>query len=166
MARVYSFLVSLLVVLMSSTMVWAQESWPTYSLDGFNVPRGSGSYLSWWKLLLVGLVFWIWVKTTDWVNQDAQILQLKHTTWNPANFFPFFGVFFLLTLNFPFPIGFSALVIAWLVPLLMYVFHRNANVEEYQKVLTPDHIRHLMSSSTGVKAEKRSARATAFAEFP
>ena len=39
----------------------------------------------------------------------------------------------------------------------MYIFHRNANVEDYQKVLTPDHIRHLMSSSTGVKTEKKAA---------
>ena len=55
MARVYLNAVSLLLLLSSSSMVSAQEDWPAYPLDGFNIPRGPGNYLSWWKMLLIWL---------------------------------------------------------------------------------------------------------------
>lgn len=157
MTRVYVNVVSLLIVFMSSSMVWAQDAWPTYPLDDFNITRGPGSYFSWWKLLLILLFYWIWVWTTDWVNRDSQILQLDHQKWNPVNFFPFFVVFFALLLNFAFPIGFTATVLAWLVPVILYVLHRNKNVEDHEKVLTADHFRHMFSKQTGVNTEKKAS---------
>lgn len=157
MARVYLNVVTLLLLLSSSSMVCAQEDWPAYPLDGFNIPRGPGNYLSWWKMLLIWLLYLAWIKTTDWVNRDSQILQLNHQKWNPINFFPFFAVLLLITLNFAFPIGFSVLVVAWIVPVIMYVLHRNSNVEDYEKVLTADHFRHMFSAKTGVNTEKKAA---------
>ena len=157
MARVTSCLLSLLVVCASSSMSWAQESWPTFPLDGYNITRGPGMYFAWWKLLLIWLLFLLWVKTTDWINKDCQILSLNHLFWNPIAFLPFLLVLLAITLTVIFPIGFSALVLAWVVPLGAYVFHRNANVEDFQKVLTPDHFRHMLSGATGVKTEKKAA---------
>ena len=157
MARVYSNVVSLLIVLSSSSMIWAQEAWPTYPLDGHNITRGPGGYFAWWKLLLIWLLYLVWVKTTDWVNRDAQILQLNHSQWNPIVFFPFFVVFLILTLSLAFPIGFSALALSWIVPLGVYIFQRNANCEEHERVLTPDHFRHMFSSKTGVDTKKKAA---------
>lgn len=157
MARVYMNVVSLLIVLTSSSIVLAQEAWPTYPLDGHNITRGSGHYFAWWKLLLIWLLFLLWVKTTDWVNRDTQILQLNHSLWNAVNFFPFFLVLLALTLTVAFPLGYSALVLAWLVPLGIYIFQRNANVEEHEKVLTPAHFRHMLAGKTGIDAEKKAA---------
>ena len=114
-------------------------------------------YFAWWKLLLIWLLFLAWIKTTDWVNKDAQILSLNHLFWNPIAFLPFLLVLLAITLTVIFPIGFSALLLAWVVPLGAYVFHRNSNVEDYQKVLTADHFRHLLSGATGVKTEKKAA---------
>jgi len=157
MTRVYVNVVSLLFVFMSSSMVWAQEAWPTYSFDGFDIPRGDGGYLSKWKIGLILMLYGFWVRTTDWVNRDSQILQLNYQTWNPANFFPFFIVFFTLLLNFAFPIGFTAAVLAWLIPVIMYILYRNKNVEDHEKVLTADWFRHMFTKKTGVKTEKKAA---------
>src|SRR5262249_40751382 len=43
--------------------------------------RGSGFYLSWWKLLSMWLIFLCWVRTTDWVSQDAQDQKVSWTRW-------------------------------------------------------------------------------------
>lgn len=161
MARVYSRIVSSLFVMSSSSVMWAQE-WPTYPLDGHRIVRGPGYYFAWWKLLLIWLMYLLWVKTTDWVNRDAQILKLNHNLWNPIGFFPFFAVLLALTLSIAFPIGYTLLVLAWLAPLGVYIYQRNANVEDHEKILTADHFRHLAAragKSMGMKidAEKKAA---------
>ena len=155
--------VSLLLVLVGSAVVQAQDmEWPAYPLDGHNISRGPGSYFAWWKLLLLWLLFLVWVKTTDWVNRDTQILKLNHQLWNPVNFFPFLVVFLILTLSLPFVIGYSALVLAWLAPLVVFIFHRNGSVEDHEKVLTVAHFRHLLatggkSMGMDIKTEKTAA---------
>ena len=53
MVRAYTHFVSLAVVLSSTSMVWAQEAWPTYPLTGHEIERGPGHYFAWWKLLLI-----------------------------------------------------------------------------------------------------------------
>ena len=111
---------------------------------------------------LLWLLYLAWVKTTDWINKDTQILKLNFMLWNPVNFFPFFVVFLILALSLPFVIGYGALVLSWLVPLFFYIFKRNASVEEHEKVLTVNHFRHLLASggqSMGVdiKTEKTAA---------
>ena len=55
----------------------AQGGWPTYPLPGpHSITRGPGSYLSWWKLLLLWLLFLAWAKIVDWVSHDCQEHQL------------------------------------------------------------------------------------------
>jgi len=161
MARVTTTVLSLSVVLVLATIAVAQESaataWPTYPLSGNDITRGPGHYFAWWKLLLIWGLFLAWVKSTDWANQDAQILQLNHLFWNPILFFPFLAVLLTLTISFAFPIGYGALVIAWIGPLVGYILHRNANVEEFQKILTPDHFRHIIAGQTGVDTARKAA---------
>lgn len=147
MARVYTSILSLFVVHTFSCLVWAQEQWPSFPLDGHRITRGPGSYFAWWKLLLIWVLFLIWVKTTDWVNKDSQILQLNHQLWNPIVFVPFLLTLLTIVISAPFPIGYTLLVLSWLVPLGVYIFKRNADVEDYQKVLTVDHFRHLASGA-------------------
>lgn len=162
MARVYTSILSLLAVHAFSCLVWAQEQWPGFPLDGNRITRGPGSYFAWWKLLLIWVLYLIWVKTTDWVNKDSQILQLNHQLWNPIVFLPFLIVLLLVAISVPFPIGYSVLVLSWVVPLGIYIFKRNADVEDYQKVLTVDHFRHLASGAgkqmgVDIDAEKKKA---------
>ena len=156
MARVFFHGVCLFMVLGSSAVATAQDAWPTYPLDGHNITRGPGGYLSPVKLLLLWLLFLLWVKTTDWVNRDAQLLKLNHLLWNPIVFLSFLVTFLLITLNVAFPIGYSALVVSWMAPLGVYIYLRNANVEQHDKVLTPDHFRFLAAAAgkkMGMKIE-------------
>lgn len=154
---------SLVLVLAGTAFVHAQDmEWPAYPLDGNNITRGPGSYFAWWKLLLLWGLFLIWVRTTDWINRDTQILKLNHQLWNPVNSIPFLVVFLGLALTLPFAIGYTALVLTWLVPLAIFIFQRNAMVEDYEKVLTINHFRHLLatggkSMGMDIKTEKTAA---------
>ena len=74
-----SFCFFVLLVLFCTDAVWAQaNTWPAYPLGGEGehaIERGPGGYFSWIKLLAIFLVYMLWVKTTDWVNQDCQVGQ-------------------------------------------------------------------------------------------
>ena len=115
---------------------WAQSgSWPDYPLAGNQLRRGPGGYLSIWKLGLSWAMFAGWVKTTDWVNRDCQLLKLPYGVWNTVVFFPFFvGLFVLLTVPL-FLIGGPVALLAWLVPLTVYILKRNSRVEPHERVI-------------------------------
>src|SRR5262249_46043179 len=46
-------------------------------------PRGPGLYFSLLKLLPLLVVYFFWVRTCWWADQDARKLKLPHETWNP-----------------------------------------------------------------------------------
>jgi type II secretory ATPase GspE/PulE/Tfp pilus assembly ATPase PilB-like protein len=146
MPRLPILVLGLFLPLLLAGPALAQETgWPIYPLDGPNLERGPGGYLSPIKLLAIGGLLLLWCKTTDWVNWDSQVLRLPHSLWNAVAFFPFLVAFFLALL-LPFLLGYSALVLSWLVPLGIYIYQRNANVEPHEKVLTADHLRFLLAS--------------------
>jgi general secretion pathway protein E len=119
--------------------------------DGWS---GPGFYLSLWKVLACWLVFLVWVITTDWVSRDSQALKLDHVRWNPIVFGTFVAAFLLVWLIPLFLVGFPLLLIAFGVPFVTYVVHRNNKVEAHERVLTRDHIRHWMA----VKFSRKGAR--------
>src|SRR5712691_4497076 len=51
--------------------------------DAPTFPRVSGLYFSLLKLFPLLLVYFCWVRTCWWVDQDARQLELPTTTWNP-----------------------------------------------------------------------------------
>ena len=150
--------VGVLAVVLVDT-AWAQSgSWPDYPLAGNRLRRGPGGYFSIWKLGLFWAMFAGWVKTTDWVNRDCQLLKLPYGLWNTVVFFPFFvGMFVLLTVPL-FLIGGPLALLAWLVPLIVYILKRNSSVEPHERVMTTDHLRHVFShqvKSLGVSIDAR-----------
>jgi len=131
----------------------ADTTWP--ALDS-PFSRGSGLYLSPWKILGTWLLFLLWVRTTDWISQDAQAMKLKYGMWNPIAFFSFFLCLLLLWILPWFGVGFLLLLIAYLAPLVTYIILRNAAVQSYDKVLTPKHIRRWIAkkvSAIGINME-------------
>ncbi len=125
------------------------------------IQRGPGGYFSIIKVALILVVFWVWVKTTDWASVDCQTLALDHTKWMPILVFPFL-IGFLVALFIPGP-GIMFYFVNWLLliacvaaPLTMYIRHRNEYVSIDERVMTPAHIRHVLATKTnlGVKAEK------------
>lgn len=129
-------------------LAFAQD-WPVYPLSDDGVPhqitRGPGHYFSWLKLGAIIAVYFLWVRTCEWANQDCQKLRLPYATWNPVVVFPFpLGAAAALTIPI-FPAGFAVMVLLYAGPLLAYVFKRNSVVDPHQRVMTPAHMRFLMA---------------------
>ncbi|MBO7726443.1 MAG: Flp pilus assembly complex ATPase component TadA [Thermoguttaceae bacterium] len=121
--------------------------------DGWR--KEPGHFFSAAKLVLLMLVFWIWVATTTWVNNDAQrLVDLHRVEWNTAQVAPF-PIAFLLILFIPvFWIGYPVLVLSWFIPLCTYIVHRNSGVLDADKVMTPDHLVFLLKRLFGMDVSK------------
>jgi type II secretory ATPase GspE/PulE/Tfp pilus assembly ATPase PilB-like protein len=144
--RIFAFAGLLLLAFDSSG--FAQEGWPSYapasSMGEHDIARGPGFYFAWWKILLIVLTFFFWVKAADWINRDLQ--EVGETTkmpidlWNPATVFTFFAGFLIVVTLPIFWIGFPVYFLLATVPFFIYVFQRNAEVNEEEKVFTRKHI--------------------------
>jgi len=135
------------------------DTWPAMEKVNQKGWRGPGYYLSMVKIMMAWVVFACWVRTTDWVSQDAQELKFPYVRWNPIVFGPFMFAFVLLWLIPYFWLGFCLLVAAYVAPLATYIVQRNNKVSLHQKVLTRSHLRHWFSDRVGkvgvkVAAEK------------
>jgi type II secretory ATPase GspE/PulE/Tfp pilus assembly ATPase PilB-like protein len=143
---------ALLVVDTSSALAQPPAgNWPAVPFN-----RGPGAYLSPWKIFAYWMLFLAWVRTTDWVSQDAQLLKLKHGTWNPIVFFSFFAAILLFFLLPWFIAGYILMLIAWIAPLTTYIVYRNKAVQSYDRVLTAKHIKRWIArkvSAVGIKIE-------------
>ncbi|MEM7311609.1 MAG: ATPase, T2SS/T4P/T4SS family [Planctomycetota bacterium] len=155
-ARCTTSIVAVLMFLHANP-VMAQEAspgaWPKFPLNGHNITRGPGGYLCWWKLLILWLFFLLWVKAVDWTAKDCKENEFDHSVWLPVVFVPFLLAMFSGALTIPmFAIGGIVAALAAIVPSLIYVRHRNAQLDPHLRVLTPDHIRYLIG---GAGAEKK-----------
>lgn len=130
--------------------------------DAHSIPRSNVSAVSWLKLFSIWLLFIIWVKTGDWINQDTQIFDLGYGTWNPAIFFPFL----IVMVFFTFPITMIGICLYWLALGLLLVSYlgafvpftvtRNKAVALHEKVFTPDWFRYEIATvlnKVGMKVE-------------
>ncbi len=103
--------------------------------------NGEGGYFSLTKLTLLTVLFWLWVATSGWINNDAQHqVDLHRVEWNFSSILVF-PIAFIATLFIPiFWIGFPVLCLAWFLPVMIYVHHRNKGLLDADKVMTPDHL--------------------------
>ncbi|MEX0939500.1 MAG: ATPase, T2SS/T4P/T4SS family [Pirellulales bacterium] len=128
-------------------------AWPDYELQrgpagGQTLERGPGLYISPIKLAACWLLLMVWVKTTDWVNQDCQRVRQNYALWNSVAFFPFLLIGAIgLRLLPMFAVAYVLMVLAWLVPLIVYIVVRNGSVEQQQRVLTPEHLRYVIANA-------------------
>ncbi len=131
------------VALVNSTSAWADD---TAALIDEGFRRGPGGYFSVAKLLTVWILFLLWVRTTEWVNVDCQLRRDQPVRWNSIVFFSFVSAVILLWIIPWFWLGFLLLLIAYAAPLGTFVWLRNRKVEPHQKVLTREHMRHLVAA--------------------
>jgi type II secretory ATPase GspE/PulE/Tfp pilus assembly ATPase PilB-like protein len=142
--------------------LWAADGgWPAFELA--KDYRGPGFYLSWGKILTWWLLFLLWVKTTDWASTDAQDLKLNYLRWNPILFGTFLGATVLSWLLPSFWIAFPLMLLAYAVPLTLYILYRNAKVDNNRRVMTPEHLRFCFATVMGklgvkIATERRDPR--------
>jgi hypothetical protein len=113
--------------------------------------RGEGFYLAWWKLLCFWLVFVCFVRAADWVNHDCQEIGERYgmdpAIWNPAVIFGFLVIFLVGMLAIPlFAAGLPVAVLAYIIPLSVYIVNRNKRVMEDERVMTPKHLANWFSN--------------------
>jgi type II secretory ATPase GspE/PulE/Tfp pilus assembly ATPase PilB-like protein len=136
------------LMLADGATLQAQDAWPPYPGE---FSRGPGFYLAFYKLFLLLFVFWLWVKSADWVSRDSaelgEAIGMPYQVWNPIVVFSFLLVFLTLGLGVPmFPAGFALVCLAYLGPFVTYVVLRNGKVTQDKKVFTPAHIKHWLSN--------------------
>ena len=110
------------------------------------VPRGPGFYVDLFKFLPVVAIYLLWVWTSDWVEHDLKDLaNPKFEQWNTVIFIS--GVLGLgMIWAIPiYPLSMTLLCLAYLVPLLTYIYGRNQTVPDDQKILTPYHFGELIN---------------------
>ncbi len=161
-----------LIILAVAALAWtidpaslfAASDWPpvpNVPADFKQFPRGTGYYLSTWKIMSCFFLMLCWAASTDWVSQDCQNRKLDYVLWNSVVFFTFAGFFILVWLIPWFIASFLLLLIAYVAPLAAYVVHRNATAELHEKVFTPAHLRQVASRIVNkfggkMEAEKKS----------
>ncbi|HEY2827785.1 MAG TPA: hypothetical protein VGJ04_09320, partial [Pirellulales bacterium] len=139
------------VAVPEDTSVWPHYPLPSPTQFGKDpvAGRGRGFYISLSRFILIWILFLIWVKTADWVSQDCLRLDMTYMIWNGVMVGPFIAAFLLLWLLPWFEVAYPLMALAYLVPVGVYIIIRNKGVEQHQRVLTPDHIRHVFASVAG-----------------
>jgi type II secretory ATPase GspE/PulE/Tfp pilus assembly ATPase PilB-like protein len=147
--RVAAWLAAALFLLLAGGEVLsAQDAWPAYTAP---FERGPGFYLALYKIFLLLFVFWLWVKSADWVSRDTaelgEAIGMPSQIWNPIMVLPFLLAFMTIGLALPvFFGGFAVVLLAYAVPFTIYVVQRNGKVTQDKKVFTRDHLKYWFSN--------------------
>jgi type II secretory ATPase GspE/PulE/Tfp pilus assembly ATPase PilB-like protein len=139
-----------LIVLFGAGLAEAQVNYTTGLAEPHAINRGPGFYLAIWKIVILALIFWMWVKTTDWVSRDTaefgKSIDLPAEVWNPIVVFSFLVAFIIAMLIPIYFVGLLLVLIAYIAPLATYIVLRNGKVTNDQKVLTPDHLKRMVQN--------------------
>jgi type II secretory ATPase GspE/PulE/Tfp pilus assembly ATPase PilB-like protein len=147
------FAVAVLLAALVPGELFAQGGWPALSAAAqadHSIARGPGFYLAIYKLVLLALLVFLWVKTTDWVGRDTREfgegIGMPGDVWNSVVIFSFI-IAFLVALLIPiFAASYSVLLLGYIAPLAVYIVQRNGKVTGDRKVLTPQHLKVMLSN--------------------
>jgi len=105
-----------------------------------------GGYISPIKLAVFLILFFLWLSLINWVYKDAQTVGTKETFWTGI----VVGVGAAATIIWlivpVFIVGMLFYLVAVGAASANYVIHRNAKVADFNRVLTAEHIKGLLSS--------------------
>jgi type II secretory ATPase GspE/PulE/Tfp pilus assembly ATPase PilB-like protein len=102
-----------------------------------------GAYISIFKLVVFIIGFFALLPLITWVNNDAKKVHTKVQDWTAIVLLTgAIGAFVWLLIPL-FTIGLLIYIIAMSAAAVIYVMHRNGLVDEYQKILTIEHIKGL-----------------------
>ncbi|HBT77251.1 MAG TPA: hypothetical protein DEB39_10090, partial [Planctomycetaceae bacterium] len=120
---------------------------------------GTGNYFSITKIVLFIIVFWLWVYTADWMNDDMEHRKVESREMRNLQFFLIYLIGSAIAFYIPtFWAAFPITVLVWIVPAVVYVKLRNKGLPEPEKVWTRDHIVYVYAvllSKIGVKVKMK-----------
>lgn len=149
-----------LVLLLLFAAVWSAGAGEAFAQAATSPDwRGPGQYLSWIKIAFYFAMVVLWVHSTDWVSRDGRQYDLNYLRWNPIVFGVFMGAAVIGWLIPTFWVSYPLMIVAWVVPLTLYVLYRNGQVEDHQKVFTKDHLRFWAAQQLGKLGIKVQAEA-------
>ena len=98
-----------------------------------------------WYFDLVGLIFilglfYLWVHTANWVDEDARALKMDARRWNAIVILCGFAGLMLIFMLPNFFLGMIVLLSSYAVPLAFFVKEHNDRVPDAGKIFTKDHI--------------------------
>ena len=128
-------------------------TWPA----GISFARGPGFYLNLWKLGICWGMFALWVYSTDWVNRDCLTYRLNYALWNGVVFFTFVTAFILVWMIPLFWFSLVLLLVAYIAPLVVFIWQRNQQVDYGDKVFTKAHLRRWVSAKAAMVGLKFAA---------
>lgn len=131
------------IVCLGAAPAWAQANYDLYPNMMFR--RSDVFPLNWVKIAACWLTLLVWVSTCNWANIDAQRHKFKYARWNSILVFPFAAAFLLLFVIPVFFVSYPLLALTYLVPSILYVRHRNAQLLPHEQVMTWDHLRFLVA---------------------
>src|SRR4029078_11734520 len=142
----------------------AQDAWPAFStgLPDNAIARGTGFYAAIWKLVMLLVLVWLWVKSAGWVGTDTEeigeAIGMPGRIWNPILVFaPLVG--FLLAITVPiFFVGWAVMLLLYLGPFIAYVTMRNGKVTSDKKVFTPENLKNWFANLGKRQAVTREAK--------
>ena len=114
--------------------------------------KEGGRYFSAVKLTLIMVVFWLWVATSTWVNNDAQRqADLHRVKWNTT-----LVTSFPLMFSWRFSSRFSGSGFAFggRLDYPLSIIYRNSKLLEADRVMTPGHIAFLVKRLVGMDVSK------------
>ena len=107
------------------------------------IRQGGGYYFNVFLYVPLLALFLLWTWTCYWVDDDSQALQVRNEFWT-AVVIPSGWVGFLSALCVPKLLGYPVLLLAYAVPVWLYIIERNAKVPDSAKVMTPAHFRRIL----------------------
>lgn len=130
---------------LTSVSAQAVDAWPPVSPPLPAGWRGAGGGLAilpaavWWLVVLA------WVRTADWVHRDATKLGIAPAFWSTICGLPL-PIAALLAWWIPWAAaGIVLMLLAWLVPVVVYALSRNRKVAESERILTAGHARRTIA---------------------
>lgn len=102
-------------------------------------------------LLIIPVILWwlpilAWIKTVDWIFRDATKRAVAPAFWSSVCGLPL-PVAAVFAWWVPWPaVGVGLMVLAWLVPVGFYAFHRNTKVAKSEQILTIGHARRIVAA--------------------
>ncbi len=114
-----------------------------------------GNYFAIWKIILFAIFFISWAWVGQWLDKDTILVRTNKLFW--CYLYAGIGVGAIVLwviLPAPFFVGSLLFLVAWGTLTIVYILHRNARMPAVERILTPDHIRHIFSKDTTPKETK------------